>query len=181
MEKILTSDQICETKSNVSHRIVIEKRTQYKHGYALIDYVDNERVKTIELTSKTTDGYLKFPTQAIIKYNLPTKMCSLKRLKDLNEGDEYSIDNLSPSKPKTLSKNSNKTVKVNNTDLINEYIKDDEKLKIEKLKNVINETQRMINEIYNEILSRANSPIEIAKRKVLKAQKDYEKLLNEIK
>lgn len=124
----------------------IVANSQAKHGFDLItiDETNNETRK--ELTSKTTDGYLRV---AIPEYNI--KMVSLKQINsNLDENGEYVLQ------PKAERKTATKTQTVaksswldyldeNDRKIINELkAKAEQVMRIEKLKAQIAELEKQL-------------------------------------
>lgn len=124
----------------------IVANSQAKHGFDLItiDETNNETRK--ELTSKTTDGYLRV---AIPEYNI--KMVSLKQINsNLDENGEYVLQ------PKAERKTATKTQTVTKSswlDYLNENdrkivdelkAKAEQAMRIEKLKAQIAELEKQL-------------------------------------
>ena len=124
----------------------IVANSQAKHGFDLItiDETNNETRK--ELTSKTTDGYLRV---AIPEYNI--KMVSLKQINsNLDENGEYMLQ------PKAERKTATKTQTVaksswldylneNDRKIVNELkAKAEQAMRIEKLKAQIAELEKQL-------------------------------------
>lgn len=124
----------------------IVANSQAKHGFDLItiDETNNETRK--ELTSKTTDGYLRV---AIPEYNI--KMVSLKQINsNLDENGEYVLQ------PKAERKTATKTQTVaksswldylneNDRKIVNELkAKAEQAMRIEKLKAQIAELEKQL-------------------------------------
>lgn len=124
----------------------IVANSQAKHGFDLItiDETNNETRK--ELTSKTTDGYLRV---AIPEYNI--KMVSLKQINsNLDENGEYVLQ------PKAERKTATKTQTVaksswldylneNDRKIVNELkAKAEQAMRIEKLKVQIAELEKQL-------------------------------------
>ena len=124
----------------------IVANSQAKHGFDLItiDETNNETRK--ELTSKTTDGYLRV---AIPEYNI--KMVSLKQINsNLDENGEYVLQ------PKAERKTTTKTQTVaksswldylneNDRKIVNELkAKAEQAMRIEKLKAQIAELEKQL-------------------------------------
>lgn len=124
----------------------IVANSQAKHGFDLItiDETNNETRK--ELTSKTTDGYLRV---AIPEYNI--KMVSLKQINsNLDENGEYVLQ------PKAERKTTTKTQTVTKSswlDYLNENdrkivdelkAKAEQAMRIEKLKAQIAELEKQL-------------------------------------
>lgn len=96
---------------------IVRRKEGTKYGYVYV----SEEGKEIEITSKTTDGYLRLPKES------PWKMVQLKKLEEC-EGDfelgERTI---------TRGKSNNSTPKISVKSWEN-YITDDEKKIIEEIK-----------------------------------------------
>lgn len=117
-----------------------------KYGFDLITIDDSNNVVRKELTSKTTDGYLRM---AIPEYNI--KMVSLKEIRaNLNENGEYVLQ------PKAERKTATKTQTVAKSSWIDYLDENDRKIvdelkakaeqamRIEKLKAQIAELEKQL-------------------------------------
>lgn len=124
----------------------IVANSQAKHGFDLItiDETNNETRK--ELTSKTTDGYLRV---AIPEYNI--KMVSLKQINsNLDENGEYvlqpKVERKTTTKTQTVTKSSwLDYLNENDRKIVDELkAKAEQAMRIEKLKAQIAELEKQL-------------------------------------
>lgn len=124
----------------------IVANSQAKHGFDLItiDETNNETRK--ELTSKTTDGYLRV---TIPEYNI--KMVSLKQINsNLDENGEYVLqpkaERKTTTKTQTIAKSSwLDYLNENDRKIVNELkAKAEQAMRIEKLKAQIAELEKQL-------------------------------------
>lgn len=124
----------------------IVANSQAKHGFDLItiDETNNETRK--ELTSKTTDGYLRV---AIPEYNI--KMVSLKQINsNLDENGEYVLQPKAERKTATKTQTVTKSswldyLNENDRKIIDELkAKAEQAMRIEKLKAQIAELEKQL-------------------------------------
>ena len=112
----------------------IVANSQAKHGFDLItiDETNNETRK--ELTSKTTDGYLRV---AIPEYNI--KMVSLKQINsNLDENGEYVLQ------PKAERKTTTKTQTVTKSSWL-DYLNENDRKIVDELKAKAEQAMRIEN------------------------------------
>lgn len=127
-----------------TYKIVANSNSKYGFDLITIDETNNETRK--ELTSKTTDGYLRMQ---IPEYNI--KMVSLKQINsNLDENGEYVLQ------PKAERKTATKTQTVaksswldyldeNDRKIVNELkVKAEQAMRIEKLKAQIAELEKQL-------------------------------------
>lgn len=117
-----------------------------KHGFDLITIDESNNETRKELTSKTTDGYLKV---AIPEYNI--KMVSLKQINsNLDENGEYVLqpkaERKTTTKTQTIAKSSwLDYLDENDRKIINELkAKAEQTMRIEKLKAQIAELEKQL-------------------------------------
>lgn len=127
-----------------TYKIVANNNSKYGFDLITIDETNNETRK--ELTSKTTDGYLRV---AIPEYNI--KMVSLKQINsNLDENGEYVLqpkaERKTTTKTQTIAKSSwLDYLDENDRKIINELkAKAEQAMRIEKLKAQIAELEKQL-------------------------------------
>jgi predicted RNA-binding protein with RPS1 domain len=103
-------------------RFYVKFNDKCKHNYELFIVDDDNNTRTVELTSKTTDGYLRLPEECTKVTN--RKMIAIKQLEQSDGDFELTI--------KELNEKSQKVTK--STTNWQQYLTDDERAIFDELK-----------------------------------------------
>lgn len=139
-------------------KVFIKRNPQSKHGLDLVEMNDDVIVKTIELTSKTTDGYIHIPKEYWEKFNR-------RLVKIANIGESYELTWYDRAQRQSSEQTTTPTTKSNIEEDATEYLTEDEASTFKKLLAKIEKAKM-----------RAKLEAEIAKLEELKKQ--YEEEVN---